>query len=544
MKYLVPAIIFMLHCTILEGQDPYTSREGKVSYTTTQYIYVRFPSTNDIAPGDTLYYRQDSILMPVLTVKELSSISCVCIPISAMRLSVGDGVVSKQKARQPENNKAIKTVPGTIPTIKPQDSVVAKKGVVEKRKQLISGNISAASYLNFSDVTSASQRMKYNFSMVIRNIGSSRLSAETYISFAHKLDDWSSIQDDIFNGLKIYSLALDYEINKRNTLWFGRKINPRISNAGAIDGLQYELKAGSFTVGLFGGTRPDYQNYSFNPDLLQFGGYLGHDLAGKNGSMQTTVAFIEQMNNGMVDRRFAYLQHTNSLLRNLYFFGSMEVDLYKKTMNPVDSVLQDTTYKKDNSPVLSNLYVSLRYRPVRKLSLSLSYSARQNVIYYETYKSLVDRLLEAATVQGFIFQVSYQPIRLLSVGVNAGYRDNKNDPRSTKNLYCYVTYSQLPVVRVATTISATLLETGYMSGQIYSLGISRDLVAAKLSAGLNYRYVSYKFHAGEPKLIQNMAELNFTWRILKKLSCGLYYEGTFDKNSMFNRLYMNITQRF
>jgi hypothetical protein len=386
--------------------------------------------------------------------------------------------------------------------------------------------------------------MKYTFAMVIKNIGDSKLSAETYISFAHKLGEWTTVQDDIFNGLKIYSLALNYEFNKHNTLWLGRKINPRISNVGAIDGLQYELKAGSFTIGAIAGTRPDYINYSINTSLFQFGGYLGHDFAGKNGSMQTTLAFIQQMNTGMTDRRFAYLQHTNSLVRNLYFFGSVEVDLYKQTMNPVDSVAKDTTYTKDNSPVLSNLYLSLRYKPVRQLSLTVSYSNRQNVIYYETYKDIVDRLLEAATVQGFIFQINYQPVKLLSIGVNAGYRNSKQDPRASKNLYGYVTYSRIPGINVAATLSATILETSYMSGKIFSLGISRDLVPGKLSGGLNYRYVNYKFFSGESTLNQNMGEVNLSWRIMKKLSCGLYYEGTFDKNSIFNRLYLNITQRF
>jgi hypothetical protein len=214
-------------------------------------------------------------------------------------------------------------------------------------------------------------------------------------------------------------------------------------------------------------------------------------------------------------------------------------------MNPLDTAIsKDTTYKQDNSPHLSNLYLSLRYRPFRQLSVSVSYSARDNIIYYETYKSIVDKLLEAATVQGFNFQINYQPYKLISVGVNAGYRDSKTDPRPTKNLYGYLTCSQIPGINVTGTISATMLETSYMSGKIYSAGLSKDLVPGKLSAGLDYRYVSYKFYNGEALLVQNMGEVNFNWRILKKLSCGIYYEGTFEKTSKLNRIYINITQRF
>jgi hypothetical protein len=544
MKNVLLTMLFILSGTVLVSQTFDENTMGKVSYVTTQNVYIKFSSTENIKPGDTLFFNRQNILIPAVTVKEISSISCVCIPISDNKLAVGDMVFSKRIAQNTENivnSPAVTTTPSIAAS---QDTAQVKKEQPKKRTQIVTGNISVASYLNFSDVSANSQRMKYTFSMLMQNIGNTKLSAETYISFAHKLGEWNTVQNDIFNGLRVYSLSVNYEFNKHNQLWLGRKINPRISNAGAIDGLQYELRTGAFTLGAFGGTRPDYKNYSFNPNLFQFGAYLGHDLKGKHGSMQTTVALIDQMNTGKTDRRFAYLQHTNALVRNLYFFGSMEVDLYKQTMNTVDTVLYDTTYKQDNSPRLSNLYLSLRYRPVRQLSLSISYSSRQNVIYYETYKSYVDRLLEAATVNGFIFQINYQPAKLLSIGINAGYRDSKNDPRASKNLYGYLTYSNIPGLKVAATLSATLLETSYMSGQIYGLGISRDLVPGKLSGGLDYRHVRYKFYSGETKLIQNMGEANLTWRILKKLSCGLYYEGTFDNSSMFNRLYINITQRF
>ena len=545
MKHIIPVLILGLAGLSLNGQPLNEMKEGKVSYVTTQYIYVKFQSTESILKGDTLFIKKADILIPALVVQDISSISCVCKPVQTQKLSIADQVFSMKKMKTPEI-KENKTDALQLPAaILSKDSITNQKELPKKRTQMISGNIAVSSYLNFSNVSSNSQRMRYSFSLNAKNIGNSKLSAEAYINFVHKLGEWSEVQDDIFNGLKVYSLAVNYEFNKHHRIWFGRKINPRISNAGAIDGLQYELKFSSFTFGVIAGSRPDYINYSFNPNLFQVGGYLGHDFATKKGNMQTTVAFIEQMNNGFTDRRFAYFQHTNSLLTNLYFFGSVEVGLYKKVMNPVDSIQKDTTYTKDNSPTLSNLYVSLRYRPIRQLSLSISYSALNNIIYYETYpKNILEKMIEVATVQGFMFQASGQPVKNLSIGLNLGYRDSKLDPKPTKNLYSYVTYSRIPGINVSATLSATLLETSYISGRIYSLGISRDLVQGKLSAGLGYKYISYKFLSGESKLVQNTGEANLMWRILKKLSCSLYFEGTFDKNSIFNRVYINITQRF
>ena len=539
MKYLSLLFLFIIIGSELKGQKAGESKTGNISYMSSQNIYVKFQSTETIAEGDTLFSKKGDTLLPVLIVKAVSSTSCVCIPISTMTLAVSDQVITKAKTIQPKQPAETPAAVSVIPVVADKDSVTEKKSGDKKRKQIISGRVAVSSYLNFSSENVNSQRMRYTFSFTGQNLGNSKFSAETYMSFVHKLDEWSEIKEDVFNGLKIYNLSVSYEFNKNNKVWFGRKINPRISSMGAIDGLQYELKLKSFTIGLVGGFRPDYEDYGFNFDLLQFGGYVGHDYSNRNGTMQTTLAFLDQLNSGKTDRQFLYLQHTNALVKNLYFFGSVELDLYNKVMN-----YQDSTLQQDNKPSLTNLYLSLRYRPIRQLSLSVSYSSRQNIIYYETYKDIVERLLEETALQGVTLQVSYQPVKKLSIGANVGYRDNKNDPRSSKNFYGYVTYSRIPGIDVSATGSYTWLETSYLSGNIYSIGISRDLVSGKLFLGLNYRYVDYRFVVEQPDLGQNMGEFNLTWRILKKLSCSFYYEGTFDKADTFNRVYINLTQRF
>jgi hypothetical protein len=215
------------------------------------------------------------------------------------------------------------------------------------------------------------------------------------------------------------------------------------------------------------------------------------------------------------------------------------MDLYNQSYNA-----QDSTLSKDNAPKLSNLYLSLRYRPWKVLSLSLSYSARQNIIYYESYKDIVETMLEAATVNGYLLQISYSPVKNLSIGLNTSYRDSKKDPRPTKSLYGYVTIARVPGINASATLSATILETSYMTGKIFSASFSRELVSGKLNAGLGYRFVDYNFASGETTIYQHMPEVNLTWRIIKKLSCSLYYEGTFDNNSTFNRVYINLTKRF
>lgn len=545
MKFLLSILLLIFSGLILKGQNIIEPEEGAISYITSQNVYVKFKSTENVAVGDTLFVRQGEILVPALIVSNLSSISAVCTPISSIQFTVSDKIITRQKTKQ----ATVKEVPvQKVQDEKPQKPAEVKQldektgpaasesDAQEQLHQDISGRLSVSSYSNFSNTPGGnSQRMRYTFSINAKNIANSKLSGESYISFVHKDGEWSEIQDNIFNGLKIYSLALNYQFSKSFRVWAGRKINPRISNMGAIDGIQFEAKIKSFTIGILAGSRPDYEDYSLNFNLFQYGAYLSHDLVTRKGSMQSSLAFAEQKNNGNTDRRFIYFQHSNSLVKNLNFFGTVECDLYK----------YDTVNEKPQSTFnLTNFYLSLRWRVIRQLSLSASYSARQNVVYYETYKTILDQILDPETLQGYMFQATTNPVKYLSAGARVGYRFRKSDPKPSKNLYIYATYSRIPVVKISATLSATFLETSYISGKIYSLTMSRDLLAGKLYAGLGYHFVDYHYFSTESSIPQNMAEFSLNWNIYKKLCLSLNYEGTFEKINQFNRLYINVTQRF
>lgn len=542
MKYIFPVLFLLLWGLSLKGQTFSESKEGEISFMTSQSIYVKFQSTSTISAGDTLFIVRDAKWIPALIVKDLSSISCVCNSITTKQLSVGDKVSSRPKESQPKKSTEVAIIPNIQKVITTADTTSVKKELPKELKQDINGRLSVSAYSNFSSQSDLSQRMRYTFSLNARNIANTKLSGETYISFSHKINQWSEVKNNIYNGLKIYSLSLSYALNKSNSVSVGRRVNPMLSSVGAVDGIQYDVKLKSFRAGAFAGTRPDYMDYSFNANLLQYGGYVGHEYTNRNGgSTQTSMAFIEQKNNGFTDRRFAYLQHSNSLLTKLYFFGSVEFDLFNEVRNINN---QDTIYTPNSKPSLSNLYVSLRYKVIKQLSLSLSYSKRQNIIYYETYKNIIDQLLATSAMQGYQLQLNFRPGKKISIGANAGYRFSKTDPKPSKNIYSYLTYSNLPWINASATISATFMNTSFINGNIFSLGLSRDIVPGKLSGGIGYRYVDYKFVNSETPLIQNMAEMDLTWRIMKKLSFSLNYEGTFEKSRNYNSIYVNITQRF
>jgi hypothetical protein len=533
----------LLDCKVMEAQT-----EGSVSYITPQNVYVKFASTREIKPGDTLFIKKNDKLVPALKVKELSSISCVCFPLEGIKLEVQDKVYEmvRQSPGQKKEEKApppppppVLSAPVTKADIK-TDTTVPPKPVLKTSTQQVHGYLSVASYTNFSNESSTnSQRMRYTFSLNALNIGESRFSAECYISFYHGTKQWSEIRNNIFNGLKIYNLNVSYAFNRNMFLLAGRKINPRLANMGANDGLQFEFRVKPVYIGIIAGFRPNWLDYSFDGKLFQYGAYVYHELAGKNGVMQSTVAYVEQRNDWKTDRRYVYLQHINSLVRNLTFIGSVEADLYKETLSMPDSV-----YKGQTTFSLTNLYLSLNYRVIRQLSFSLSYSALRNVVYYESYKNFLDQLLNPQLLQGYSFTVTTRPVTNLSAGVSIAYRVQKNDPKPAKNLYAYVTYSRVPWVNLSVTGTYTLLSTSYISGSIYGIGISKDLVRGKLYMDLGYRYIDYNYYNSEFKQIQNMGQVSLSWRIIRKLLVSGYYEGTFQNPVNYNRIYAQVNWSF
>ncbi len=510
---------------------------GKVSYITAQNIYVRFDGANNVQQGDTLFINLDGQNVPLLIVESKSSLSAMGKPLSSVEISVGEEVFGESHLVED-----VAVTPEVKPVVTGDIEKEEKSGEVRPRKneqepdtfhEVVKGRLSAASYSTFSGAASNTTRLRYTLSLQALNVSNSRFSVDSYITFTHKTDDWASVQDNLFNALKIYSLAVRYQPGKLSSVWVGRKINPNLSSIGAIDGVQYETGYKNFSFGAVLGFRPDYKDYSLNTNLLEYGAYLAHNIETKTGTMQNSLAFFEQQNNGKTDRRFLYFQHSNSLLKNLFLFLSSEVDLYK--------VENDISV---NKPSLTSLYVSLRYRIMKQLSVYASYDARRNVIYYETFKNMVDQMLDEAMRQGVQFRVNYRPANNLTLGVNTTYRMRDNDIRATQTLNSFVSLSKIPGINATTTFSSNLIRNSYLDGRIFGVRMYKDLLDGKIYSSLGYRYVDYNFVSSGSNSLQHIGEFDVTWRISKKLSLSANYEGTFEKTENYNRVYLNLIKRF
>jgi hypothetical protein len=509
--------------------------EGAVSYITGQNIYVKFINTEGIKSGDTLFIKSNNTLLPALLVQHLSSISCLCQPLGNLIFKVSDSVVAKKKQvikeLQTSENMTEKTPEKDVST-----AVIASATKTEnqaEKQQLITGRATLSSYSNFSTLGETSNKLRYTLVTNIGNQGQERLSAETYISFTHKINEWEKVQENLNNALKIYSLALRYDFSEKASLWAGRKINPSLANVGAIDGIQFEYHPGKFFAGAAAGTRPDYADYSLNTSLFEYGFYAGHNTKSKNGYLQSSLALFEQKNSGNTDRRFLYFQHNNSVTKNLNIFFSCELDLYKV----VDSIPK-------NDLSLTGLYISARYRITPRLSVFASYDNRRNVIYYETFRNYVDELINQASRQGYRMNINYRPVNAVMLGINGGYRFMKTDPEPTKTLNGFGTWSNIPVIKLSVTLSADLIQTSYLNGQVFGVQFLNDFFNYKLQSTLSYRFTNFDYTNSLTTLMQHIAGADLSYQMNKKTYLSANYEFTMQKDQNYSRLYLNLRRKF
>lgn len=534
-------ILFALLSTVLFAQNSEEGMQGEVSYITQNSVYVRFETTTGLNQGDTLFMKKGAILNPVLVINNLSSISCVCQPISDITFNVGDKIssrASKEKMDVSENK------PLPPPTVQPvvdaeiqntnQATDEQRSNATPRIKNSVSGKLSLSSYIDLTNTPmSNTYRNRYNFSMETDN-KDAVFGAELYMSFVHSNSNWDEIKKDIFNGLKIYDLSVWVRPTKNLKITIGRKINRYMSNVGAIDGVQAEQKFNDFTVGLYAGSRPDNITYGYNFKLFQAGAFVAHNKQIGNGSMQTVLAFSDQENDWNTDRRFVYLQHYNSLVKNMFIMGTVQLDLYQN--------INDTI---SNKPRLTNAYINLRYRFSRKISASIGYRNQSNILYYYTYRDYINHLSDDRNVQGVLVSVNIVPIKNISVGLRGGYRDSNQDPRPTKNFNGYISYRNIPYLTgVILKGGFTYLETGYINGKIIDVSLSKDLLKGKLYSSVGYRNVNYKYINSNSNSIQNIIELDINWRVVNPLMFSVSYEGSFDSDYTYNRIFFNLTWRY
>jgi len=500
------------------GQAGTNRLQGTVSFITTSNAYVKFENTEEIKSGDTLQLFKDSTFRNCLVVTNKSSVSVVCFIIGNCNLMVGDVIIHPllmQKNKTGETGKKIPSKPEMTPRVMSREQTDSVKYLPR-----IYGRLSASSYSFLSEERGNSHRTMYQFSLNASHIKNTRFSFESDVNYRQYYPgtENNSLSDTRF--INIYSLALKYDSPSGLTIFLGRKINPKASSTGATDGLQIEKYFGNFFGGLLAGFRPDIYDQEFNPSLLQYGAYIGHRSINSKLNSLTALGVLEQMNDGVIDRRYAYFQHSSTIGSKLNLFSSFETDFYQK-VNDVES----------NNVSLTNLYASAGYRVSKIFNISLSYDTRRKILYYETFRTDIERMLEDDEARkGARIRVHIRPVKNTSTGISYAKRFQSSGQNPSDNINAFFTLNKIPWIQGLLSVNYNLNVSSYLESRILSFRHSRYFFKNVLYLDIYYRIIQYSYKnnkfndALNTRYEQNFIGTSLNLAITKKLHFSILGE--------------------
>ena len=533
MRKLLTIICFLVMIVpVTTGQSGTSLLTGSVSFISSQHIYVRFKTTAGISENDTLFTRSGVKLVPALLVNKLSSTSCLCSSLTNKNFPVGVTILAKKRLQEKPPETVKEAVNQETGAKLKEDIPVSSIARAKRYQQRIRGSISAASYIDRSNADSLSHiSYRYRFSLNAEHIGGSPFSLNSYVTFRYKQGEWDAVKQNIFSAVKIYNLSLKYDIDSSFYLKLGRQMSMNIPGIGAFDGLELGKSFKRFSMGLIGGTRPDYNDYGFNPELLQYGAYLSYNIFKPHIYSGTSVALINQLASAKTDRRFIFLQYSGTLFRNLTVFSSAEIDLFRP-----DSI--------QTGDRLTSLYASISYRLSNKISLTGSYDARRNPIYYETWKTLRDTLFDNYLQSSYRLGTNIRLFKTVQFGIRASWRFLKSDPRQSKGMNCYITWNNKGMNPLYLTLSGNYSESSYISGLNSGLSFQKYFSGGKLNVATGYYYQEYNYNEGGGKIRQHTGRFDLYLQGPAKFSFSADYEIAFERERIYNRLYLQLMKRF
>lgn len=524
MKQTIVIILFCVTSFCGFSQERETTLEGSVSFVTANNIYVRFDSTEAISIGDTLKLNGQDCLLVVQ--KSTSSVVCTLLNNCLVAKDETVTAVVKIENKEDENPNPIveeektQTNVEVTPVYKEEASLYSEN---------IRGRVSAGTYNSFSNLRESRSRIQTQFSLNANHIGDSKFSVESFIAYRGLTtvpEDYTA-RTSIFS---IYNLNLRYDATPTLSVTGGRNINPKASSVGANDGLMIEKYFGDFYVGALGGFRPDFFDYGFNTDLLQYGGYFGIETNTKEFRSQTTLGAMEQTNNGSTDRRYIFFQHNSTIASNLNLFGSVEMDIFGG-----DS----------GGSRLTNLYISTRYRFSRAVNASISFDSRKRIIYYESFQTEIERILDDDLArQGLRFRLNVRPAKIVWLGASYSSRFQSDSQNQSDNIYGYATLTKIPSIGGRLNVSYNMNTSRYLSSNILSIRHSRDLVKNTLYADVYFRMADYDYERFQEKFKQNYYGGGLTYSISRSWQFNISGELSTLNDEENYRIYARLTKRF
>jgi len=516
-------------------------REGKVTYTTGESVYIDMGSRQGFAEGDTVRVLDpDGSPVGVVIVEHLSSKSMAARIVLKKRILLqGDraaGYGSKTVVPAPTPTPVEPTPPArdTARPIAPATTAP----LPEAKKNILHGRISAQYYALDNSATST---LDFSQPAAVLSLGADYLMGAPLffrVYTNHRYDARSSalrtgVTDERMRH-RIYEFSLKYGADTDNfQAQAGRFIVPAAGGIGVVDGALLIRRIKGWEAGIAAGTQPGYRDTELSFDDPKWAAYLRYE-SGNDEVVryQSSIAFAQTYRYSNIDRGFIYIQNTASIGNLLSLYQNMNIDMY--------DLASDGTSVRWH---ISDIFVSGNYKPAKKVSVTASYSVRRNVYLMESFRGLSSEYFDRSLNHNVQVGAGYNIGSGMFVNATASLRTKEGDPVNATAYTGRYTISDFLQSRVNIYISGIYAENRYNKSTSGSIEANRDLLE-NLYTSIRLQYADYKYLLTSRNLSRQNIAFDAYYRMSKTVFLSLSYEHGIETDYSTDRLYSEITWRF
>ncbi len=532
-------IIFLILIYTLSSPTQNTQTKSfHIKYISAQNVYLDAGKTAGLNIGDRFLIKKDGQTIAEIEVIYLSDHSASCSIVSSSgTVKPGDKAILQKEQQVIEKAQPIPVIIDTTQGI--QEAKISETPSFSRRKRSpFSGTISLQYYywkdlketqLDFSQPTlrfslRGKQLWGKDYNLRIRARLRHNQRARSLHSNAPE-QEWRN---------RVYEVSFSYDnINAPLNYKVGSISLNRFSGVGYIDGLLLQYNASQkFRLGLFGGSKPQWQYGTLQTSIQKYGAYLNYANGNySKGRFESTLAVAGEYHGSTVSREFVYFQNSFNLFQRWTVFQSAEIDLNR-------SWRKDVTGENTS---LTNLFVSAQWRIVQSLIMGVMYDNRQNFLTYET-RTLADSLFDEALRQGIRGTVTLILPHNYRIFGNFGIRKRESDVETTKSFAGGISKVNFLIPNLRVYFNVSGFSNFYTDGLNYSMMAGRYM-GNRLSIDLSFGGNQYSIKTDNTNRVNQWIRINLVSDLLYRMFLSGNYEYGWGDDILGHRFLFEIGYR-
>lgn len=524
-KFTILVLAALAGAAGAEGQTKEIRRiAAKVTYVATGTFYFDCGRLKGVAANDTVFVTRKSTPVASGIVTAVSSASSVAkINSQSVAVAAGDSVMEvKEVVIEPVETPFQRSMAERNAALMQDNRVSGRVGL-----QYVAAGVFGTS-LDFSQpalITQLSVNRLFGTSSVLT------LYARSYRDMSAQYDRYGVGSR---NKIRMFEFSLTSN-DPRSTFGYGvgRLTSRYVGGLGLFDGGQVYARKGNFTVGVLGGTQPDYTTSAVNTDESKFAGFVNYAWGGDVfKTSDITFAYGQQRYLGKIDRKFGYMQGSLRFGSDFFFYTSTEMDFAHRD-NGVEV----------NKPSVTNSFVTVSWTPDSWISVNAGYDAVRVLDLLESMKLFPDTLLDKSLKEGYRTTVSFRLPFRVTISGNANFRMASATTRPARTIGSNFRVSDM--LDSGVNFGAQYLDIRglYTTGNDLTIDLDR-WIAQAFSISLRLDRYQYTITGQDQRLVTTTGTVSMNFSMFRSFYSSANFDQVWDTLRPTQRLYVEFGIHF